>query len=80
MRNAGVFALTVLIPAVAKERASMEFVFTHCYSDDGVGIHSKVYTLAIGLLTSQYSLLGYDTSAHMVKSLTIASTGISVER
>ncbi|CAO2172725.1 unnamed protein product [Urochloa humidicola] len=62
---AGVFALTILIPAVAKERASMEFVFTHCYSDDGVGIHSKVYTLAIGLLTSQYSLLGYDTSAHM---------------
>ncbi|KAK8454434.1 hypothetical protein SEVIR_5G455900v4 [Setaria viridis] len=62
---AGVFALTVLVPAVAKERASMEFVFTHCYTDNGVGIHSKVYTLAIGLLTSQYSLLGYDTSAHM---------------
>lgn len=46
----------------------MEFVFTHCYTDNGVGIHSKVYTLAIGLLTSQYSLLGYDTSAHMVNS------------
>ena len=62
----GVFALTILIPAVAKERATMEFVFTHCYTDTGVGIHSKVYALAIGLLTSQYSLLGYDTSAHMV--------------
>ncbi|PVH37520.1 hypothetical protein PAHAL_5G022600 [Panicum hallii] len=62
---AGVFALTILIPAVAKERATMEFVFTHCYTDNGVGIHSKVYALAIGLLTSQYSLLGYDTSAHM---------------
>jgi hypothetical protein len=45
MHYAGVFALTVLIPAFAKERASMEFVFTHCYSDNGVGIHSKVYTL-----------------------------------
>lgn len=44
----------------------MEFMFTHCYTDDTVGIHSKVYVLAIGLLTSQYSLLGYDTSAHMV--------------
>ncbi|PUZ53042.1 hypothetical protein GQ55_5G021400 [Panicum hallii var. hallii] len=62
---AGVFALTILIPAVAKERATVEFVFTHCYTDNGVGIHSKVYALAIGLLTSQYSLLGYDTSAHM---------------
>lgn len=41
-------------------------MFTHCYTDDAVGIHSKVYVLAIGLLTSQYSLLGYDTSAHMV--------------
>ncbi|XP_008674552.1 amino-acid permease BAT1 homolog [Zea mays] len=61
----GVFVLTVLIPVVAKERASMEFMFTHCYTDDAVGIHSKVYVLAIGLLTSQYSLLGYDTSAHM---------------
>ncbi|CAL5012298.1 unnamed protein product [Urochloa decumbens] len=62
---AGVFILTVLIPAVAKERASLEFIFTHCYTDDGVGIHSKIYLLAIGLLTSQFSLLGYDTSAHM---------------
>jgi len=58
--------LTVLVPVVAKERASMEFMFTHCYTDDTVGIHSKVYILGIGLLTSQYSLLGYDISAHMV--------------
>ena len=58
--------MTVLVPVVAKERASMEFIFTHCYTDDTVGIHSKVYILGIGLLTSQYSLLGYDISAHMV--------------
>ncbi|KAL6613816.1 hypothetical protein ACP70R_036086 [Stipagrostis hirtigluma subsp. patula] len=62
---AGVFVLTILVPAVAKERASMEFMFTHCNTDNGVGIHDKVYVLAVGLLTSQYSLLGYDTSAHM---------------
>jgi hypothetical protein len=66
MHIVGVFVLTVLIPVVAKDRASMEFMFTNCYTDDTVGIHSKVYILAIGLLTSQYSLLGYDTSAHMV--------------
>ncbi|KAL6853903.1 hypothetical protein ACP4OV_019932 [Aristida adscensionis] len=62
---AGVFVLTILVPAVAKEKASMEFIFTHSNADGGVGIHSKVYMLAVGLLTSQYSLLGYDTSAHM---------------
>ncbi|WVZ67456.1 hypothetical protein U9M48_016529, partial [Paspalum notatum var. saurae] len=62
---AGVVVFTILIPSVAKDRASIDFVFTHSYSDNGVGIHSKVYTLAIGLLTSQFALLGYDTSAHM---------------
>ncbi|KAJ1255891.1 hypothetical protein BS78_K140800 [Paspalum vaginatum] len=62
---AGVIVFTILIPAVAKDRASIDFVFTHSYSDNGVAIHSKVYTLAIGLLTSQFALLGYDTSAHM---------------
>ncbi|CAO2196272.1 unnamed protein product [Urochloa humidicola] len=30
-----------------------------------MGIHSKPYILAVGLLMSQYSSIGYDTSAHM---------------
>jgi hypothetical protein len=59
---AGAFTLVILIPTVAKERASTKFIFTHFNDDNGMGIH----ILALGLLTSQYSLLGYDTSAHMV--------------
>jgi hypothetical protein len=58
--------LAILIPAVAKERASVGFIFTHFNTDNGMGIHSKVYILAVGLLMSQYSVLGYDASAHMV--------------
>ncbi|CAO1940906.1 unnamed protein product [Urochloa humidicola] len=62
---AGVFVLVILIPSVAKERASAEFIFTHFNTDNGMGIHSKPYILAVGLLMSQYSSIGYDTSAHM---------------
>ncbi|KAL6613817.1 hypothetical protein ACP70R_036087 [Stipagrostis hirtigluma subsp. patula] len=64
---AGVFALVILIPAVAKERANAKFVFTHFNTENGAGIHSKAYILAVGLLTSQYSSIGYDTSAHMTE-------------
>ncbi|GJN16763.1 hypothetical protein PR202_gb03784 [Eleusine coracana subsp. coracana] len=63
----GVFVLVVLIPVVAKERASMEFIFTHFNTDNDLGIRHKAYILAMGLLMSQYSLLGYDTSAHMTE-------------
>lgn len=64
--NVGVFAMVILLPAVAKERASVEFIFTHFNTENGMGIHNKAYILAVGLLMSQYSLLGYDTSCHMV--------------
>ena len=63
----GIFVLVILIPAVAKERASLEFIFTHFNTDNGMGIHAKAYILAMGLLMSQYSLIGYDASAHMVR-------------
>ncbi|XP_039850697.1 amino-acid permease BAT1 homolog [Panicum virgatum] len=64
---AGIFVLVILIPAVAKERASLEFIFTHFNTDNGMGIHDKAYILAMGLLMSQYSLIGYDASAHMTE-------------
>uniref|UniRef100_I1NV67 Amino acid permease n=1 Tax=Oryza glaberrima TaxID=4538 RepID=I1NV67_ORYGL len=64
---AGAFSLTILIPAVAKERVSPEFIFTHFNAENGAGIHDKAYILAAGLLMSQYSLIGYDTSAHIIE-------------
>ncbi|WVZ68186.1 hypothetical protein U9M48_017157 [Paspalum notatum var. saurae] len=63
----GVFALVILIPSVARERASAEFIFTHFNTDNGAGIHSKAYILAVGLLMAQWSTIGYDTSAHMTE-------------
>ncbi|CAM0885252.1 unnamed protein product [Alopecurus aequalis] len=64
---AGTLLLAILIPTVAKERASIGFIFTHFNTDNGMGIHSKAYILAVGLLMSQFSVLGYDASAHMTE-------------
>ncbi|KAL6613818.1 hypothetical protein ACP70R_036088 [Stipagrostis hirtigluma subsp. patula] len=64
---AGIFVLLILIPAVAKERASMKFIFTHFNTGNDMGIHDKAYILAVGLLMSQFSLVGYDASAHMTE-------------
>ncbi|XP_010278618.1 PREDICTED: amino-acid permease BAT1 homolog isoform X2 [Nelumbo nucifera] len=63
----GVFVLMILIPTVATEKASAKFVFTHFNTDNGEGIHSKLYIFVLGLLMSQYTLTGYDASAHMTE-------------
>lgn len=64
---AGVFVLMITIPLAAKERASAEFVFTHFNTDNGDGINSRIYIFILGLLMSQYTLTGYDASAHMTE-------------
>ncbi|KAM0849979.1 hypothetical protein ACQ4PT_053385 [Festuca glaucescens] len=63
----GVFVLMIAVPTVATERASAKFVFTHFNTDNSAGIHSNLYIFVPGLLMSQYTLLGYDASAHMTE-------------
>ncbi|KAI4385917.1 hypothetical protein MLD38_003904 [Melastoma candidum] len=84
----GVVVLMVLIPTVAKERASAKFVFTYFNTDNGDGIDSRLYIFVLGLLMSQYTLTGYDASAHMTEETKnadmngpkgiISSIGISI--
>uniref|UniRef100_A0A5B6YKE5 Amino-acid permease BAT1 n=1 Tax=Davidia involucrata TaxID=16924 RepID=A0A5B6YKE5_DAVIN len=84
----GVFVLMILIPMVATERASAKFVFTHFNTDNEEGINGKVYIFVLGLLMSQYTLTGYDASAHMTEETKsadkngpkgiISSIGISI--
>ncbi|XP_021912206.1 amino-acid permease BAT1 isoform X2 [Carica papaya] len=84
----GVMVLMILIPSVATERASAKFVFTHFNTDNGDGISSKAYIFVLGLLMSQYTLTGYDASAHMTEETKsadkngpkgiISSIGISI--
>ncbi|MQL70833.1 hypothetical protein Taro_003118 [Colocasia esculenta] len=63
----GVFVLMILIPTVATKKASAEFVFTHFNTENDAGIHNKLYIFVLGLLMSQYTLTGYDASAHMTE-------------
>lgn len=64
---AGVVILTILIPMVAVERQTTTYIFTSFYKPEGLGISSSPYIFFLGLLMSQYSLAGFDASAHMVR-------------
>ncbi|KHN06703.1 Putative amino-acid permease [Glycine soja] len=59
----GVFDLMILISSVATERAGLKFSFTHFNTENEDGIKSKPYIFLLGLLMSQYTLIGYDASA-----------------
>ncbi|KAH1190712.1 Amino-acid permease BAT1 [Glycine max] len=86
--DSGVFVLMIVIPSVATERASAKFVFTHFNTENGEGINSKPYIFLLGLLLSQYTLTGFDASAHMTEETKdadrngpkgiISSVGISI--
>jgi hypothetical protein len=66
MISSCVFVLMIAVPVVATERASAKYVFTHFNTGNSAGIHSNLYIFVLGLLMSQYTLSGYDASAHMV--------------
>jgi len=65
---AGVFVLIILIPSVAKERQTFKEVFTTFNKPEDIGISSSPYIFLLGLLMSQYTVTGYDASAHMVNT------------
>ncbi|WVZ54609.1 hypothetical protein U9M48_005379 [Paspalum notatum var. saurae] len=69
----GVFVLMITVPLVATERASAKFVFTHFNTDNSAGIHSRFYIFILGLLMSQYTLTGYDASAHLTEETKTAA-------
>ena len=56
----GVFVLIILISIVATERAGLKFDFTHFNTKNDDGIKSKPYIFLLGLLMSEYTLIGYD--------------------
>lgn len=63
--------MTILIPMVAVERQTTTYIFTSFYKPEGLGISSSPYIFFLGLLMSQYSLAGFDASAHMVRLINI---------
>lgn len=69
----GTALLIVLIPAVATERQSASFVFTSFHVPTGLNLPDRTYIFLLGLLMSQYSMVGFDASAHMVRNENVLS-------
>jgi amino acid transporter len=72
---AGVVMIVVLVAVVPREHQSVGFVFGETinnsgFGGDGVGFW---YVFGIGLLMAQYTITGYDASAHMSEETRQAS-------
>lgn len=75
----GVFSYAVAILAAAPKHQSAKFVFSKFYDgtgEDGVGWSmraSPAYVACIGILMSQYTITGFDASAHLAEETQNAS-------
>ena len=61
----GVLIIVIVLFAVPSHHQSASFVFGHFVNNTGFGI--PIYVFLIGLLNAQYTLTGYDASAHMTE-------------
>jgi len=68
----GVATIVVVLVVAPSHHSSASFVFTHFVNNTGWGV--PIYVFLIGLLTAQYTLTGYDASAHMTEETHKADT------
>ena len=68
----GVATIVAVLVIAPSHHASASFVFTHFVNNTGFGI--PLYVFLIGLLNAQYTLTGYDASAHMTEETHDAAT------
>jgi amino acid transporter len=61
----GVALIVVILLVVPTEHQSAEFVFTETINNSGFADTSFWFVFGIGLLMAQYTVTGYDASAHM---------------
>ena len=61
----GVLIIVAVLAFVPSKHASAGYVFSHIVNN--TGWHSTFYVLLLGLLLAQYTLTGYDASAHMTE-------------
>ena len=73
LNTVGVICLCVVVLAKAKTHQPASFVFGYFYDGTGVGTSSEgwaeraspAYVAVIGTLTAQYTMTGFDASAHL---------------
>src|SRR6185503_7617755 len=61
----GVLIIVAVLAFVPSKHASASYVFSHIVNNTGWS--STFYVLLLGLLLAQYTLTGYDASAHMTE-------------
>jgi amino acid transporter len=69
----GVALIVVILLVVPTERQSVEFVFTETINNSGFSDNSFWFVFGLGLLMAQYTVTGYDASAHMSEETRSAS-------
>jgi amino acid transporter len=82
---AGVAVIVLILIVVPDEHRSLGFVFTDTINATGWGSENANFTnpvfwyvFATGLLMAQYTITGYDASAHMAEETRQASRGAAV--
>ncbi|KDQ12281.1 hypothetical protein BOTBODRAFT_34561 [Botryobasidium botryosum FD-172 SS1] len=80
----GTTSLIIAVLAKAPTHQSGRFVFTHFYDGTGEGAEgwssraSPAYVVVIGVLMAQYTLTGFDASAHMTEETRNAAMSGSI--
>ncbi|KAK9806414.1 hypothetical protein WJX73_003539 [Symbiochloris irregularis] len=66
---ASLIVIIIMIPTVAPKHQTASFVFTKFYdaAETKTGITSNAYLFLVGMLMSQYTITGYDASAHLAE-------------
>ena len=72
LQTVGILCLAVSVLAKAHQHQSAHFVFAKFYDGTGLDGHegwgvraSSAYVAAVGVLLAQYTILGFDASAHL---------------
>ncbi|TQM03046.1 amino acid permease [Pseudonocardia kunmingensis] len=69
----GVGLIVVILLVVPTEHQSVAFVFTETINNSGFSDNAFWFVFGLGLLMSQYTVTGYDASAHMSEETRSAS-------
>jgi amino acid transporter len=69
----GVLLVVVVLVIVPREHQSAAFVFGAVINNSGFSDNAIWFVFGIGLLMSQYTITGYDASAHMSEETRLAS-------
>jgi len=69
----GTLIIVVALFAIPSHHQSASFLFSHQNLTGWTGPFAGVYAFAIGLLLAQYTLAGYDASAHMTEETHVAA-------